>query len=62
MPSLPAPTEPAHEQQEERTWTKPVLLGSLAVLGVATVLAILYPRARAAIGAAVLISPIPPVP
>jgi len=48
--------------EHERGWPKPVILGSLAVLGVSLVLAILYPRTRAAIGAAVLISPIPPVP
>lgn len=53
---------PNDDEQERAAWPKPVVLGSLAVIGVSLVLAILYPRARAAIGAAVIISPIPPVP
>lgn len=42
--------------------TKSVILGSLAVVGVSLVLAILYPRARTAIATAIVVSPIPPVP
>jgi hypothetical protein len=55
-------TESLSNAQDEVRWPKPVVLGSLAVIGVSLVLAILYPRARAAIGAAVIISPIPPIP
>lgn len=54
-------TDPANEATP-LNWPKPVILGSLAVLGVSLVVAILYPRARAAIAAAVILSPIPPVP
>jgi hypothetical protein len=52
----------ASSDESQRVWPKPIVLGSLAVLGVSLVLAILYPRARAAIGAAIIISPIPPIP
>jgi hypothetical protein len=55
-------TETVPNDEQQRGWPKPVVLGSLAVIGVSLVLAILYPRARAAIGAAVIISPIPPIP
>lgn len=52
----------ADDDAMQPIWPKPVILGSLAVVGVSLVVAILYPRARAAIAAAVIISPIPPVP
>lgn len=54
----PVPIEPKREPR----WAGPVVFASIAVLTVATVLALLYPRARAAIAAGVIISPIPPVP
>ena len=43
-------------------WTTPVVVGSIVVLGTAFVFGLLYPRARKAIAAGVLISPIPPIP
>lgn len=43
-------------------WTVPVVVGSIVVLGTAFVFGLLYPRARKAITAGVLISPIPPIP
>lgn len=55
-------TETVVSNEPQRGWQKPVILGSVAVIGISLVLAILYPRARAAIGAAVMISPIPPIP
>lgn len=43
-------------------WTTPVVVGSIVVLGTAFVFGLLYPKARKAITAGVLISPIPPIP
>jgi hypothetical protein len=43
-------------------WTTPVVVGSIVVLGTAFVFGLLYPKARKAIAAGVLISPIPPLP
>lgn len=43
-------------------WTAPVVVGSIIVLGTAFVFGLLYPKARKAIAAGVLISPIPPLP
>ena len=43
-------------------WARPLLLGSAAVLTLAVLAALVFPRARAAITAAVIVSPIPPIP
>jgi hypothetical protein len=58
MPDEPQP-EPVKPQPR---WTVPVVIGSIVVLGTAFVFGLLYPRARKAIAAGVLISPIPPIP
>jgi hypothetical protein len=41
---------------------KTVTVASISVLGAAVILGILFPKARKAITAAVIVSPIPPVP
>ncbi len=46
----------------ELRWTKPIVLASLAVLTGAVFFGFLFPNAKRAIVAGVLISPIPPVP
>lgn len=43
-------------------WTAPVVVGSIVVLGTAFVFGLLYPKARKAIAAGVILSPIPPIP
>jgi hypothetical protein len=50
------------ESAKPSGWVKPVVLGSVAVLALALVAALVFPRARTAIAAGVLISPIPPIP
>lgn len=52
---------PEAEPQSPR-WTAPVVIGSLVVLGTAFVFGLLFPKARKAIAAGVIISPIPPLP
>jgi hypothetical protein len=41
---------------------KKLVYASVGVLGVASILWVLFPKARKVIAAAVLISPIPPIP
>lgn len=43
-------------------WVKPVVLGSVAVVALALVAALVFPRARTAIAAGIIVSPIPPIP
>lgn len=52
---------PQVEPVPRSRWTG-VVVGSIVVLGTAFVFGLLYPRARKAIAAGVLISPIPPIP
>lgn len=41
---------------------KTVAYASVGVLGAAAILAILFPKARKVIAAAIIVSPIPPIP
>jgi hypothetical protein len=54
--------QPTEAVKPRSRWTAPVVVGSIVVLGTAFVFGLLYPRARKAIAAGVLISPIPPIP
>lgn len=50
------------DESKPSGWAKPVILASVAVLSLALVAALLFPKARSAIAAGVIVSPIPPIP
>ena len=55
-------SEQAQPMQSKPRWTTPVVVGSVVVLATAFVFGVLFPKARKAITAGVIISPIPPIP
>ncbi len=52
----------AKRKEEPPPLVETVVVASVAVLGVAALLWFIFPKARPAIAAAVIASPIPPVP